>query len=354
MSGAVLEFSAADLAATAAAYDPTKHEAPIVVGHPKIDGPAYGWVKSLHAVPDLEAEPHQVDAAFAEMVTAGRFKKVSASFFPPDHPSNPVPGVWYLRHIGFLGAQPPAVKGLRTPSFGAADDGIVEFGDWDDETNAGLWRRLRDWILAKFGQDEADRAIPPYEVGSLERSAAQPEADRAAISLAPAFADPSTEEAQVTPAEKAALEAENAQLKQQLDAVTARDKAAAATTRHAAHAAFAETLAAEGKLLPAQAEIAIAMLDFAASGEAVEFGEGDQKKPLAEAFKDFLGGLPKQVDFGEHATRGKAGADGATVDFAAPAGFGVDGDSATLHRKALAHQAQHATDYLTAVRAVSL
>lgn len=33
MSGDVLEFSAADLATTAAAYDPARHEAPIVVGH---------------------------------------------------------------------------------------------------------------------------------------------------------------------------------------------------------------------------------------------------------------------------------------------------------------------------------
>ncbi|OYW21050.1 MAG: hypothetical protein B7Z43_11640, partial [Sphingomonas sp. 12-62-6] len=37
----------ADLAATAAAYDPAKFEAPIVVGHPALDAPAYGWVRGL-------------------------------------------------------------------------------------------------------------------------------------------------------------------------------------------------------------------------------------------------------------------------------------------------------------------
>ena len=47
MSGAVLAFSESDLAACAAAYDPAKHEAPLVVGHPKHDAPAYGWVKQL-------------------------------------------------------------------------------------------------------------------------------------------------------------------------------------------------------------------------------------------------------------------------------------------------------------------
>ncbi|WP_231643066.1 hypothetical protein [Ralstonia syzygii] len=81
MSGATLEFSEADLEASARAYDPANHEAPLVIGHPKHDAPAYGWVQSLAANADgLSAKPHQVDAAFAELVDAGRFKKISASF----------------------------------------------------------------------------------------------------------------------------------------------------------------------------------------------------------------------------------------------------------------------------------
>ena len=43
-AGQTLEFSEADLQATVAAYDPGKHEAPLVIGHPSIDAPAYGWV----------------------------------------------------------------------------------------------------------------------------------------------------------------------------------------------------------------------------------------------------------------------------------------------------------------------
>ncbi len=137
MNGLTLEFSESDLAASAAAYDPAKHEAPIVIGHPKHDAPAYGWVKSLATAEDgLQAEPHQVDAAFAELVEAGRYKKISASFYLPDAPNNPVPGVYYLRHVGFLGAQPPAVKGLKAAEFADAEDGVVEFGDWGMESNA--------------------------------------------------------------------------------------------------------------------------------------------------------------------------------------------------------------------------
>jgi hypothetical protein len=47
MNGRVIQFNESDLAASAQAYDPKVHEAPIVIGHPKHDAPAYGWVKSL-------------------------------------------------------------------------------------------------------------------------------------------------------------------------------------------------------------------------------------------------------------------------------------------------------------------
>lgn len=351
----MLDFSAADLAASAAAYDPAKHEAPIVVGHPTVDAPAYGWVKALaYADAALEARPDQVDPAFAEMVSAGRFKKISASFYAPDAPGNPVPGVYYLRHVGFLGATAPSVKGLRNPSFAADESGVIEFGDYDDQVNSSLWRSLRDWLLVKFGQEDADHAIPSYNVSSLEASAAQPDdQDCSAGGLIPAFASP-TKETLVTPEQKAALEAENVVLKNRVAENEARDKLNAATARHTANLAFAETLATDGKLLPAQKDVAVATLDFlAAQDTPVEFGERDAKKPLVDAFKEFLAALPKQVEFGEAATRERADGGAATVEFAAPTGFGVDGEAAARHRKALAYQAQHKTDYLTAIRAIS-
>lgn len=302
MSGAVLDFSAGDLAASAAAYDPALSEAPIVVGHPATDLPAYGWVKSLaFADGGLEAEPDQVDPAFAEMVSAGRFKKISASFYPPESPRNPAPGVWYLRHVGFLGAQPPAVKGLRSPVFAGDDDG--------------------ETVELDFSFSES----------------------------------PHQETPRVTPEEKAALEAENAQLKERLAASDAALQAQKTAQIHAGHAAFAEGLIAAGQMVPAQQAVAVALLDTLAAPETpVEFGEGEDARPLLDAFKDFLAGLPKRIDFGETATTGKAaGEGGPRVEFAAPAGYGIDADALATHRKAIAWQAQHQTDYLTAVRAVS-
>lgn len=128
--GNTRKFTLADLQAMAACYDPAKHEAPLTLGHPDYDKPAYGWVKGLQAMPDgrLMMQADQVDPAFAEGVKSGRFKKRSASFYTPNSPNNPAPGNWYLKHVGWLGAMPPAVKGLADASFGAAaSEGAISF-----------------------------------------------------------------------------------------------------------------------------------------------------------------------------------------------------------------------------------
>jgi len=368
MAGDVIEFSEGDIAATARAYNPKLHEAPLVIGHPKTDDPAQGWAGSLFAEKrGLFAVPRDVDAAFAEQVGQRRYGKVSSKFYSPTSPSNPVPGVWYLRHIGFLGAQPPGVKGLDDPSFADGnDDGCVafqepvEFGDWDDRTNAGLWRGLRDWLLAKFGQEEADRALPGWNVQSLADSAAQPEPDEvkaAFADAAPAGAFPaeSTEETHaVTPEEKAALEAENAQLKATLAQRDTADREAQAAKRHQDNAAFAEELVGKGVLAPKHKDAVVAVLDLAATpgaeGKSIEFGEGDAKQPLVTAIKGFLGDMPKVVEFGEQATRERAA--GAATEDDAEFAESADPERLKQHQAIKAHMAEHKVDYATAARAV--
>ena len=354
MSGAALEFSESDLQASASAYDPAKHEAPIVVGHPKADAPAYGWVKGLSfAEGGLEAAPHQVNPDFAELVAAGAFKKISASFYSPSSPQNPVPGVYYLRHVGFLGAQPPAVKGMRAPEFADAEEGVVEFADWADMQNASLWRRLREWIIGRFGLDEADKIIPDYAVATLEEDARQEAADDSQVAIAPGFSEQPTQETQVTPEQKAALEAENAQLKARVAEQEAQAKAAQTAARHTDNAAFAEGLIKDGKLLPAHKDFIVAFMDHVAADTGViEFGEGEakQSKTGIAGFKDFLERLPKAVDFSEVAP---AGADVGTVSFAAPSGYSVDAERLEVHTKALDYQRTHNVSYDQALAAVA-
>lgn len=363
MSGARLAFSESDLAASAAAYDPALHEAPLVIGHPKHDMPAYGWVQSVEFSEGddkhdagMYALPAQVNADFADMVAAGAFKKISASFYPPNAPSNPVPGVYYLRHVGFLGAQPPAIKGLAQVEF-ADNDEYVTFSEWDDVTNAGLWRGLRDWFIGKFGQEEADKVIPGYQVADLEKGAQLKfrTPDSADAPIPAAFSEsaaPTTQTLEdiVTPEQKAALEAENQRLRAEL----AANKA---TQAHAANVAFAEGLVSQGRLLPAYTGVIAATLDhFATQEVVVEFGEGDAKAPLVDQLKAMLSAAPKVVEFGEHATQAsaaQAGAHSSTL-LDDDAQFAESADPARLaqHKAIKAHAAQHKVDYATAARAV--
>lgn len=362
MSGATLLFSESDLAATVAAYDPAKYEAPLTIGHPKHDKPRFGGVGALsYSEGFMDAQPKDVLPEFAEWVGKKMFTSVSASFYAPDAPNNPVPGVYYLRHVGFLGAQPPAVKGLNQHglSFSADEQGVIEFAEWDDVDNANLWRSLREWFIGKFGQDEADKVIPGYTVKSLETSA-QKELDESmkedqAAAPAAAFAEPQPKGDEMSAEEKAqlaALQAENATLKADQVAFAEADKKRKTDARHAGHVSFAEGLVKEGKLLPANKDVTVATMDFmAAQDTAIEFGEGDAKKPLLDAYKASLQANPKLVEFGEVA--GAAGDASGTVSFAAPSGYGVDSDRLALHNKALAYQAANKVTYEAALAAVS-
>ncbi len=67
---------------------------------------------------------------------------------------------------------------------------MIEFGEWDDQVNAGLWRRLREWLIGQFGQDTADKVIPGYDVGTLEEFARQESA--AETQPLPAFSESNT------------------------------------------------------------------------------------------------------------------------------------------------------------------
>jgi len=309
-AGATLSFSDSDLEATIRAYDPAKHEAPLVVGHPKDNGPAYGWVRGLSfADGELLADVDQVDPAFSEMVAAGRFKKRSASFYSPDSPSNPVPGVYYLRHVGFLGAQPPAVKGLKEVAFSDAEEGVVEFAD--DALTLSLvsriFRGLRDTLLAKWGQEETDKALPSYLVEELEAEARRAREAMTAEPAMPAFNEPKTEDNTMTPQEIETLKAQAAkaeQLERENAEFREREAANARTAKVAGFKSELAELVTAGKLLPAKVDALAEFMCRLDDAEGVaEFGEAEEGKPATALvfLRGFLSTLPKAVDFNERA-----------------------------------------------------
>ncbi|MGN0008165.1 MAG: hypothetical protein ACI33N_00685 [Desulfovibrionaceae bacterium] len=259
ITGQAVEFSESDLAAIAAAYDAAVHEAPLVIGHPKTDDPAMGWVAGLKCIGlRLEADFRQMDPAFAEAVEAGRYKHVSAAFYAPDSPHNPKPGGYYLRHVGVLGAVPPAVKGLGPLSFAEDDTLFLAFAENGDVTQPD------DTAQNTPNEDPMDKKTDPA--------------------------------------------AENAALKKELEDMKARMAKQEAERRHADNLAFAEGLVSSGKLAPAGRDVVTATLDALTTpkedGSLLAFGEGDDAAPLAERFRAFLAAAEPVLMFGEFAGHG--------------------------------------------------
>lgn len=357
-NGRTVTITDADVAQAAAAYDPKLHEAPLVIGHPKTDAPAYGWVGGLHADGGvLSADFAQMDDDFVGLVQSGRYKKVSASFYPPDSPSNPKPGSWYLRHVGFLGAQPPAVKGLSAINF-AEDDVYVEFSEYAHRRAASIFRRLREWLIEQYDTATADKVVADWEIRDIEESADwKPEPPTPAFADPATPTDPETHENKETPmspeeqltAEKAAreqAEAKAAAAEAELKRLQDEQDRDLREGKHEQNAEFAEVLVKEGRLKPADKALMVQVLDFADYPEqtSVEFGEGST---IGEALRQFLRGLPEVLPSGHHA---KGAAPAATGGLSADFAEAANPDALSHHERAVALAEKEGITYEEAAR----
>jgi hypothetical protein len=313
-AGNVHSFSDADVDGMVVSYDPAKREAPLTVGHPKDNLPAYGWVKELvkTASGALAMTSHQVEPQFAEMVTAGRFKKRSASFYPPSSPNNPTPGKWYLRHVAFLGAQPPAIAGLKDIQF--------------SEDDAGGAVSFSETVTAEPSSQEQDDMSK-----ELEEKLAKAQKDLEAANAATAAAN-----ATAAAATKKASDAE-------AQAASFAEKARA--DRKAGFVSFAEAQVKAGTLLPKDKDMAVATLEALADSAPVEFADGYNTSKVRpyQWLQDLISNGKPAVSFGEFAG-GKL-----------PAGAGAaKGKSdAEIDQAAKAYASAHKVNYAEALNAVT-
>lgn len=304
VEGVKVSLGESDLASIAASYNAANDPAPLVIGHPKIHDPAYGWVDRLAVEGDellAWPDPARTDPSFAEAVKAGRYAKVSAQFYPPDNPHNPTPGQFYLKHVGFLGAHAPGVKGLGTVSFAAGDAGdLVTF--------------------------EQEKAMPPTDTdkdANKDREASFAERERTI----------SEREAAIAAREKAAAER-------------------AAKERHAANVSFAEGLFKEAKIKPEGKALLVGVLDALDSDDVVSFGEGAGEMTPRAALLKILDTAQPLVSLGEIAADDGKPIEGKLASFAAPAGYEVDPARAAIFQKAKALQTENPKlGWMDAVRA---
>ena len=351
-----------------ATFDASKHEPPVVIGHPVENAPAYGWVEGLKKQGDmLLAKFKQIEPSFADMVKRGLFKKRSAAFYPDGS----------LRHVGFLGAKPPAVKGLPDVAFVEVDAMTFEFSSSDEDkvaqearskkygiavkegghlTKPGEWKDLPDeefldpvnyrypvpnadqtraaavyWARArnqaqytpeerskieerlnkakkKFGigqsQKKEDKMTFKEFVQKLKDLVSNMEIDEGAPPAGRSFSEADIEKAKKEAAEAAA----KAEREKVITEFNEKERQTRQEARRREISSWCESMVKEGKMTPAMVKFGVPEMlhAFAEREDVIEFGEMKDKATLYDRFKAlFETEMPKVVEFKEVATRDK-------------------------------------------------
>ena len=288
--------------------------APLVIGHPKHDDPACGWVRAEGARRDgnsLFIKAADVNPVFAAGVDSGAYRNRSLKVA-----KHPVHG-WRMQHVGWLGAALPALEGMQPLNY-SADEGAEshEFAAEYDiasslEDLAVMLRGLRESVIAKDGIEAADLVLPDWRITAVMASAGRVrEAGRDGASTRPMFNH------QIPPTGAPSMSLTQADLDRTAAETEARVRAEVALQFAAQGAELAalqtaqrsERIAAQitgwinaGMLLPAEQAGLAEFMGALEGGTAAEFeftasaGQAPLKKTPAQYFAEFVQARGKLV-----------------------------------------------------------
>lgn len=289
VDGRTITFTLENCIDLAESYDPSVSEAPAVIGHPKLTAPAYAWAKSFEVKDGLVyAKLDQINPEFAEAYNAGSYKKRSLSIYLPDSPGNPKPGHYYARHIGFLGAATPAIKGLPDASFAESEGekGAAEFAMPFNEDFLLMFSNLREYLIEKDGIEKADQLLPKWQLEYLAEQVAQNRKENEMpqpnnIDFAEQQAKIDAKNTDLAAREQALLEKEQKQKRDEF-------------------ISFADELIIAGKLLPTHKTSVVEVL-MSLGNEPSSFAEGDTtvNASSTDLIKKVLSERPAFMNFSE-------------------------------------------------------
>lgn len=291
-------FSTKDIEALAQNYDPVFSEAPVTLDHEQ-KGPAYGWVSGLKAEDGkLKASFRDVADELKEYVQSGKYKKISVEIYRELDGKKP-----YLKAVSFLGAAIPQVKGMEPVEFkdGESEIYIFEIKEPNKEPvikeNQELIK-LREQILGLESQIKLfAKKTEKSEIVTTLQEKVQEMAEQIS-------------KMQDDSAARQKAEHELAKLRQEV--------------KQSEFEQFLEKQISSGNLTPNQKDISLKI--FLNLDNVPKFKEGENP---ANDFKEFLKSLPKQVEFGEIATKDKQNAETDFMEFA-----GADENSLEIYKEA--------------------
>jgi Asp-tRNA(Asn)/Glu-tRNA(Gln) amidotransferase C subunit len=297
-NGNTKEWTTEDLDNIVTKFGEQDFAAPVVIGHPETNSPAYGWIDSLKREGDkLLASFKDVVPEFTEAVNRRIFKNRSISLYPD----------FRVRHIGFLGGMQPAIKGLEDFQFSEDNTAaLYEFSDYSDiyqwkfENIGDMFQSIREFFIEKYDIDTADRLFSAWRLDEIKKAVNVEDIKNYAESFTQVAQKSEFSETE-SPQNK-----ELEKLREELDFERAQN-------RKKDFEQYAESLASNGNILPHQKSLVIDLMECTYKAGTFDFSEGEEKSVL-ERFKTILNSV-KQVEFSEIANQKNTGATKTPIEF---------------------------------------
>ena len=222
-----------------------------------------------------------VPDALVDLIKQGRYNSVSIEFLPRvQFQGNSFTNV--LRAVALLGAELPAVKGLKELSANLMSEFAFEFEDADPAET--LEKELEMPNEANFTQEQVDALI---------ETAVSKAVDDAKASF--------SEKVEAQEAEIAGLKEDNAKLAEGKAAIEASMKEYVSASEQKATEALIDKAIDDGKILPAEKDkyMALAQVD-----QTVKFGEDETS--VRSLLESILDGAAPKLDLSENMAGGEA------------------------------------------------
>ena len=317
--GVTKDYSLDELNFIAQSYKPEEDEAPIVIGHPIDNSPAYGWVSSLEVTEDgklvADAPDDKLNPEFLSALKEGSYKKRSISLTPEGK----------LRHVGFLGGAAPAVKGLADIQFSHPSSTVIEF----DLNNVSLSASSRAETRDEGAQSNNDNSL-------LDNITNQLNAINSTIKkLNSNFS-----------------ESQNNELSTKFNQLSNEIASLKSKITKSEFESLLDVKLGVGSLTPAIKDKLLAVSNFAeAQNFSADFSQDKFNKDLNILLTDLVNAFPKVIYFENFAEKPEFELDKNTDEFA---NFTVDSEVKALHNKALALSKKENITYLNAVKKLSI
>jgi len=295
--GITKDYSLDDLNFIAESYKPEEDEAPIVIGHPADNSPAFGWISSLEVTEDgklfADAPDDKIQSDFLTALKQGTYKKRSISLTPEGK----------LRHVGFLGGAAPAVKGLADIQFSQPSSNVFEFELTPEKSNEEL-NSLSNKI------DELKTSLDNLNLNYSE----------------------------------------SASTKERLNEVLSQVNSLRSKITGKVLSDYLDSKISDGKLTPAIKDKLLNLQTFITSQNfSTDFSEVKFQSDVNSLIKDLSDSFPKIIHFENFAEKPDSVDEIKDEDYG---DFSVDEQSKSLHKKALSLMKKDNINYISAVKKI--